>query len=118
MCLAIIPPLYYFADWRENKYFDNVWNVIFFASMVFVLVLVSKIIKKDKRKWVSVFNFVPLLFSGWFASQFIYELATFNAPDFDLENPSNLYVWLKYFTCAVLGVGFIIIEKVWKTQQN
>ena len=118
MALAIIPPLYYFADWKENKYFDNVWNVIFFALMVFVLILASKILKKDKRKWVRLLSFVPLLFSGWFGSQFIYEIAMFNAPGLELENPSDLYVWLKYFTCAVLGIGFIIIEKVWKTQRN
>lgn len=115
MSLAIIPPLYYFADWRENKYFDNVWNVIFFALMIFNMLLVAKNLKFSKWK---IFRPVAFLFSGWFSSQFIYEVATFNSPDFKLENPSDLYVWLKYFTCIVLGIGFIIIDRVWKTQQN
>jgi hypothetical protein len=115
MSLAIIPPLYYFADWKDNEHFDNVFNVIFFASMVLHLFLVSRVLKRSRY---SVFSAVALLFSGWFASQFIFEVATFNVPDVKLENPSDLYIWLKYFICIVLGVGFIIIDKVWKIQRN
>ncbi len=106
--LAFTPPLIYVMGWFE--YEKSFWLLLWMFTIVVGVILPYSIPRLPK--WSKL---ISLFMSGWFLNQLIYEAANLFTPEIELESPRDLYVWLKYATCLILGITAIIVRKIIKS---
>jgi hypothetical protein len=106
--LAFIPPFIYVMEWFE--YEKSFWLVLWVFAIIVGIILPYAFPRLPR--WS---KFTSLFMSGWFLSQLIYEVANLFTPEIELESPSDLYVFIKYATCFILGITAIIIRKIIKS---
>ena len=113
LCLLnLLPPL--FLKYKE-RYFDNVYNVIFYALASFMLLAIPFVF----YKWVpSIIRKLSNLFGAWYLAGFIFEIANFWCPDIVLNSPYFDGYYIKFIIGITIGVAFIITSERWIKQNN
>lgn len=106
--LAIIPPLFFIVDFTGSEFFPKVFNLILFMLLTGFGILIPYTFESINNQLKSI----SLFMAGWFLSMLIYEVSNFCTPESILIDPSVLYVWMKYFTCFILGVGIVMVKNI------